>query len=206
MINADPQRTPSFTMFAQPDYYFQTFSPCPSPMQGCLNDSFAWIHGDYSDDIGRTWLGMVGPGVRNGGLSDETWSDHTDIVPTIMSLLGLETDYVSDGRVVTEWLTPSAAKGGNGASFRELGAIFKQLDAPYGDFAHSLIVASTKGIKADDSTYLAKENAIKALTSKRDALVSDMRDVLTGASNGHQEQLIRQGKDLLAEAASLAAS
>ena len=64
MINADPQRTMSFTMFSQPDYYFQTFSPCPAPSQGCLNDGFAWIHGDYSNDIGQTWLGVVGPGVK----------------------------------------------------------------------------------------------------------------------------------------------
>ena len=65
MINADPQRTMSFTMFSQPDFYFQTFSPCPSPSQGCLNDAFAWIHGDYSNDIGQTWLGLAGPGVEN---------------------------------------------------------------------------------------------------------------------------------------------
>ena len=84
MINADPLRTMSFTMFSQPDYFFQTFSPCPSPSQGCLNDGFAWIHGDYSNDIGQTWLGMVGPGVRHGGLDDRTWTDHTDIVPTMM--------------------------------------------------------------------------------------------------------------------------
>ena len=31
MINADPQRTMPFTMFAEPDYFFQTFSPCPAP-------------------------------------------------------------------------------------------------------------------------------------------------------------------------------
>ena len=37
----------SFTMFSQPDYFFETFSPCPGASQGCLNDGFAWIHGDY---------------------------------------------------------------------------------------------------------------------------------------------------------------
>jgi len=203
MLNADPQRTMSFTMFALPDYFFQTFSPCPAPSQGCLNSSFAWIHGDYSNDIGQTWLGMAGPGVRNGGLDDETWSDHVDIVPTIMALLGLKTDYVPDGRVLTEMLSPSAAKGGNSKSFEELGAIYKQLDAPYGDFAHSLIVASTTGIKADDAAYVATENAINALTAERDALTLEMRDVLTGASNGHQEQLIKRGQDLLEQAKAL---
>src|SRR5258707_11738106 len=149
MINADPQRTMSFTMFSKPDFYFQTSTPCsvppPAQSQGCLNDSFAYIHGDYSNDIGQTWLGMVGPGIRNAGLDDQTWTDHTDIVPTMMSLLGLSTDYQPDGRVITQAFTPSVAKDGNGESFTQLGGVYKQLDAPYGEFAHSLIVASTNG-------------------------------------------------------------
>ncbi len=205
MINADPQRTMSFTMFSEPDYFFETFSPCPRG-QGCLNDGFAYIHGDYSNDIGQTWLGMVGPGVSNNGIDDQTWTDHTDIVPTVMSLVGLQTDYQPDGRVITQVLTPSVAKGGNGESFTQLGDTYKQLNAPYGDFAHSLIVASTNGIKADNATYLATENAIQALTSQRDALVAQMKDVLDGSSVGHREQLIHDGQDLLAQAAALAAS
>jgi len=203
MINADPQRTMSFTMFSQPDYYFQTSSPCPSG-QGCVNDGFAWIHGDYSNDIGQTWLGMVGPGVARNGVDQTTWTDHTDIVPTMMSLVGLKTDYATDGRVITQALSHFDAKGANGASFQELGDLYKQLDAPYGDFAHSLIVASTAGIKANDATYQSTETAIQSLTSERDALVVRMRDVLTGTAHGHREQLIRQGRDLLDRAAALA--
>jgi hypothetical protein len=102
----------------------------------------------------------------------------------MMSLLGLETDYRPDGRVITEALVPSASKGDNGASFQQLGEVYKQLDAPYGDFAHSLIVASTNGIKADDATYLSTENAIQRLTLQRDALAAHMQDVLTGAAVG----------------------
>jgi len=204
MINADPQRTMSFTMFSQPDYFFETFSPCPLGGQGCLNDGFAYIHGDYSNDIGQTWLGMVGPGVKNDGLDDTTWSDHTDIVPTIDALTGVTPDYTPDGRVITQVLRPSVAKGGNGESFEQLGDLYKQLDAPYGEFAHSLIVASTNGIEANDTTYLATEQAIQSLTSQRDSLVEQMQDVLTGAATGHREQLIDQGQALLAQAKSLA--
>jgi hypothetical protein len=202
MINADPQRTMSFTMFAVPDYFFETFSPCPVG-QGCVSSGFAWIHGDYSPDIGKTWLGIVGPGVSPNGLDKNTWTDHTDIVPTVMSLVGLTTDYVPDGRVITEVLTPQVASGGNGVSFTELGAVYKQLNAPYGDFNHSLIVASTLGIASDDNTYLAMEQQIQALTTKRDALAAQMKDILNGNSVGHQEQLIHDGKALLAEAAAL---
>jgi hypothetical protein len=206
MINTDPQRTMSFTMFAQPDEYFQTFSPCPSPSQGCLNDSFAWIHGDYSEDIGRTWLGIAGPGIRNGGQDDSTWTDHTDVVPTINAVLGLTPDYRPDGRVITQVLTPSVAKGGNGQSFQQLGNTLKQLDAPYGAFNHSLIVASTNAIKSDDATYLSVEQQIQQLTIQRDALVDQIQADLTGTSTGHREQLIHQGQALLDQAAQLANS
>jgi hypothetical protein len=211
MINADPRRTMSFTMFAQPDYFFQTSTPCPTvsgspPMvsQGCLNDGFAWIHGDYANDIGQTWLGVVGPGVESGGIDDTTWTDHTDIVPTMMYLLGLSTDYQPDGRVIMQILTPPVAKGGNGASFIELGDVYKQLNAPYGAFAHWLIVASTNGITSDDTTYLSTEQQIQSLTTQRDALVQQMKDVLDGTAHGHREQLLQQGRDLLAAAQTLA--
>jgi hypothetical protein len=206
MINADPQRTMSFTMFSQPDYFFETFSPCPVG-QGCVNDGFAWIHGDYSEDIGKTWLGVVGPGVQNQGLNDDTWTDHTDIVPTINALLGLTPDYQPDGRVVTQILTPSVAKGGNGASFTQLGDMYKQLNAPYGAFAHSLIVASTNGIKSmstNDAVYRSTEQQIQHLASARDALVQQMKDLLDGSAQGHREQLLRDGQSLLDQAAALA--
>ncbi len=205
MINADPSRSMSFTMFSQPDYFFETFSPCPGASQGCVNDGFAWIHGDFSNDIGQTWLGLAGPGVRSGGIDNTTWTDHTDIVPTMMYLVGLATDYQPDGRVIMQALTPSAAKGGNSESFTALGDVYKQLNAPYGDFAHSLIVASTAGIKADDNRYLLAEHAIQVLATQRDKLVQEMKDALDGSSNGHREQLIAEGRLLLLAAQALAA-
>ncbi|HEY2189070.1 MAG TPA: hypothetical protein VGH48_10965, partial [Caldimonas sp.] len=204
MINADPLRTMSFTMFAQPDFFFETFSPCPGSSQGCVNDGFAWMHGDYANDIGQTWLGLAGPGVRAGGIDHTTWSDHADIVPTMMHLLGLTTDYQPDGRVITQVLTRPVARAGNGASFTELGDLYKQLNAPYGAFAHSLIVASTHGIKADDTTYLNTERAIQRLTTQRDALVKQIKNVLDGSEQGHGEQFVRQGRRLLEAAEELA--
>jgi type I phosphodiesterase/nucleotide pyrophosphatase len=183
MINADPQRTWSFTMFSQPDYFFETFSPCPKG-QGCVNDGFAWIHGDYSNDIGQTWLGMVGPGVRDRGVDNRTWTDHTDIVPTMNALLGLRPDYTPDGRVITQDLTASVAGRDGSWPLQSLGDLYKQLDAPYGAFNHWLIVASTNGIKSDDTTYLRTERAIQSLAAERDSLVTQIRDVLNGGSGG----------------------
>jgi hypothetical protein len=58
MITADPARTPTFTMFGQPDYFFQSFgSIMPTPEPG-----FAWNHGGIQPEIAQTFLGMVGPG------------------------------------------------------------------------------------------------------------------------------------------------
>jgi hypothetical protein len=200
MINADPARNMSFTMFSQPDYFFSTSSSVCPKGQGCVNDGFAWIHGDYSNDIGQTWLGVVGPGVRDDGIDNRTWTDHTDIVPTMDALTGLHPDYTPDGRTITEVLHQRVDRGDGGHSSRLLGALYKQLDAPYGAFNHFLIVASTNGIKSDDATYAATERSIQSLAAQRDALALQIRGVLNGAAHGHSEQLIRQGWELLGSA------
>jgi hypothetical protein len=123
-----------------------------------------------------------------------------------MHLLGLSTDYQPDGRVITQILTPSVAKDMNGESFTELGDVYKQLNAPYGAFSRSLIVASTNGIRSNDTKYLWTEQQIQSLTSQRDALVQKMIDVLDGTTTGHREQLIGDGRHLLEMANMLAGS
>jgi hypothetical protein len=103
-------------------------------------------------------------------------------------------------RVITQALSQRVDRGDEGHSSQLLGALYKQLDAPYGAFNHFLIVASTNGIKSDDATYVATERAIQSLADQRDALVAQMRGVLNGAAHGHGEQLIRQGWELLGRA------
>ena len=113
MVNSDPKRTPSFTMFGDPDFFFTIGNVCkgPSPDPGvpeCVNPAFAWNHGDSQDEIGNTWFGMVGPGVDADGVDNTTWTDHVDLRPTINALLGLQDNYVDDGRVVTQVLDHKA--------------------------------------------------------------------------------------------------
>src|SRR5438093_907173 len=114
MVTADPARTPTFTLFADPNYFLFAAAPnCNSP---CVTEvpGFAWNHGDVQSDIVTTWLGMVGPGVTNLGIDNTTWSDHTDIRPTLMVLLGLKDDYSHVGRALTEdldgWARPEATR------------------------------------------------------------------------------------------------
>ena len=97
---------------------------------------FAWNHGDFQQQITRTWVAMVGPGVRQLGRYDAVFTDHADVRPTILALLGLKDDYVHDGRVLAEWMTTrtlcrtvSATAGKISSSLRKS---IKQLNAPLG--------------------------------------------------------------------------
>jgi hypothetical protein len=221
MVNADPQRTPNFTLFANPDYFLITSAAnCPDaahPSPTCVDYHFAWSHGDATEDIGHTWLGLVGPGVRNLGQTSKTWSDHTDIRPTMLSLVGLQDRYEQDGRVLAEFLTDDARPEALGdESLRPLGIIYKQINAPFADFATNTLVSSTRalasGSSTDDSTYVSIEGQINSQTVRRDALAAEMRTVLNEAAHRGEfevegdrvDRLVAQGQALLRESAQLA--
>jgi hypothetical protein len=224
MVTADPFRTPTFTLFADPDWFFFTSgTPATCASQAACasipartSQSFAWNHGDIQDEIASTWVGYVGPGVDQTGVNGTTWSDHTDVRPTILALVGLQDDYTHDGRllaeVLTGWAKPPAVK--KSGSFIPLAQMYKQLNASFGQFAMDTLKASTKALAsngAGDATYTSIENQIQSLTSQRDALASQMKGLLTGAAFGGQvinnqqaQQLIAQGAALLDQAHQLA--
>jgi hypothetical protein len=55
---ADPARSPTFTFFGNPNFFFESFGSLrPTVFTG---DS--WNHGDIQPEIGRTFIGIVGPG------------------------------------------------------------------------------------------------------------------------------------------------
>ena len=69
MVNPDPARTPTFALFAKPDYYVETGSPTCTNITGPLSTdcvdqdtSFAWDHGDYAAEIDTNYVGFAGPG------------------------------------------------------------------------------------------------------------------------------------------------
>jgi len=215
MITADPARDPTFTMFADPNYFlFAGARNCTSPCV-TINPGFAWNHGDVQPEIVTTWLGMVGPGVDQTGIDSTTWSDHTDIRPTIMTLLGLKDDYGHDGRTLVEDLTgyaqPSAVK--KSSSFVALAQIYKQLDACVGQFGLKTLSISTTALESTssgDSTYINLENQLASFGSQRDALASQMIALLEGAefngqpfSDSQAQSLISQGQALLNQVNSL---
>jgi hypothetical protein len=221
MVTADPFRTPTFTPFADPDWFFFATggAVCATPdvcafIPARTSQSFAWNHGDIQNEIASTWVGYVGQGVDNG--PDSTaWSDHTDVRPTILALVGLKDDYAHDGRVISEILQgyaqPSAVK--KSTSFIALAQSYKQLNAPFGDFGMAILRASTKALAsndAGDATYNSIEGQIQSLTSQRDALATQMKALLEGAEfngqvfgSGAAQALIGQGQSLLDQANAL---
>jgi hypothetical protein len=118
MINSDPNRTPTFTLFGNDDFFFQSVcsnvgaaqgtTPAPVTNQGpgcpAQGNGFAWNHGDIQPQIATTWQGWVGPGIANLGQTSRIWTDHTDARPTLMTLLGLRDDYTWDGRAIEQIL------------------------------------------------------------------------------------------------------
>jgi hypothetical protein len=215
MITGDPQRTPTFVMFGNPDWYWQTYGP-----DAVENAGYAWNHGGIQKEVVTTWLGIVGPGIRNAGIDDETWSDHTDIRPTMLALAGLTDDYQHEGRVLAEifhaWALPDGI-GDSGDEFVELATAFKQINAPNADLGRTSLRISTaalaSGSPMDDSTYTSLEVQLSDITAARDALAAQMLQMLEDAAfhrkriDTHQaEELVRKAGELLEQVHAIEAS
>jgi hypothetical protein len=203
--SADPLRTPTFTLFPKPDYFFGASSCTPTCVQPASR--FAWDHGYYSPDIDITWAAFAGPHVLRHGVDGPsesdgpavmnpeggdlvttysdfgTWADETDVRPTLLSLVGLVDDYTPDGRVLTEVVNnaPATAK-----ATQTLGECYKQLYASVGTFGTDTLVAETRalgtGTATHDTRYTAFENRLVNLANKRDALANSIKTTLTDAA------------------------
>jgi hypothetical protein len=207
MVNADPKRTPTFTLFGNADFFFTTGTVfCGANV--CVDPKFAWNHGDFQDEIGNTWLGIVGPGVKRLGVDNRTWADHTDTRPTMLSLLGLDESYEMDGRVITQVVGSEHASehGSDGNTLTALGDAYKQVNAPYGAFGLDALAASTKAIaSSDDLTYDRIETRIANLTFQRNELAGTIRSALDSASFGDGRIDSSQARDWMRQAQSLIA-
>src|SRR5262249_24632345 len=127
----DPLRNPTFAYFADPNYFLTDFPA--STCRTCINPAFAWNHGDIQPEIANTWLGFAGPGIRTLGETDDVWTDHADVRPTMLTLLGLQDDYRHDGRAILETLRPEdvpEALRAHHETLLRLGAALKRIDAP----------------------------------------------------------------------------
>jgi hypothetical protein len=208
MVNADPRRTPTFAMFAKPDYFLTPGDPACT---ACVTQStgFAWDHGDYAAEIDTNYIGMAGPGVAHLGLDGSPagqgpssagpnsgqvtvpaegtkgpWTDETDIRPTLMYLTGLKDDYEHDGRVITQILTAPNTALGNPA-LTTLGACYKQLNSSVGEFGTDTLKAATSAIESTsrgDEVYKIADKILTALDVVRDKLAGQIKGELEAAA------------------------
>src|SRR5262249_55205563 len=184
----DPARNATFVFFADPNYFITDFPA--STCETCINPAFAWNHGDIQPEIANTWLGFVGPGVLNAGQDNQTWSDHADVRPTILTLLGLRDTYVHDGRALTEAIEASARPVPVRVQTRalsELTRLFKRINAPFGRFARDSLKVSTAALVSDtpnDTTYVTLQQLIAGWIARRDSLADAIKTILTNATFG----------------------
>jgi hypothetical protein len=222
MVNADPARTPTFALFAKPDYFLST-----SGTGVTQNTGFAWDHGDYAAEINTNYLGLAGPGVKNLGLDGTpaaqgpssagansgqvvvpnsgttgTWADETDIRPTVIYLAGLKDDYEHDGRVISEVLTnPNRAL--SNPAVAALGACYKQLNSSVGQFGYDTLQASTAAVESTspgDSKYKAVNAALTGLDHARDALALKIKGELEAAAFSNTQVIAPQVQTGLCQA------
>ncbi len=205
MQTVDPLRTPTYTIFPKPDYFFSTSGPNVSVLS-----TFAYDHGYYSPNIDVTWVGIAGKGVKVGGVdgpspaqgnqpSDPesthtvpqasqvgTWVEETDIRPTMLYLAGLKDDYESDGHVITQALAsvPPAL-----AATAQLAAGYDQIESSVGQFGTDTLIADTKalasGSSSDDSAYATEQSTLETLATDRGSAVAKIKKVLNDAAAGH---------------------
>jgi hypothetical protein len=158
----------------------------PGQTDPSIFDSDAWNHGDFQNQITKTWLGAVGPGVLNLGRFGEIFSDHTDIRPTILRLAGLKGDYAHDGRVLFEGLDDEAIPDSlrdHRDTFSALAEAYKQINAPRGALGTcTLIGISTTAVEGDDATYASLEARLDAITERRDQIAGEMIEMLEAAA------------------------
>jgi hypothetical protein len=216
-VGPDAARTPSFTVFSGEDEFVT--SGAQNCTRACVftSSGFAWNHGGIWPDMSTIWLGLVGPGVRSRGVDSTTWADQVDLRPTLMALTGLHDDYRVDGRVLVEDLNSSRLPRSlreDKATVTRLGAVYKQILAVDGQFAHATLAASTRGIAsgttATDTAYQRTEQALTRLDQRRDRIAQAIQNVLLNAEFGNHpvgrtaNDLIHQADELLEDANHLA--
>jgi hypothetical protein len=219
MNTADTLRTPSFTVFTTPEIALITDNPtCTGQACVGIDNTEVWVHGNLAPEINDNWVGIAGPGIKKSGVADGVWTDHTDIRPTMLAVLGLTDDYAHQGRVMSEFLDerlePPAART-HERRLERLGAVYKQLNAPVGRFAYATLRITTRAVRSgsatDDSVYAEATKTLARLGEERDELSDEIARLLDAAwfhgraaSRDEIEALIDEAEEIIDRAEDLA--
>jgi hypothetical protein len=234
MQTNDPLRTPTYSIFPMPDYFFGASGTAPNVS---FNNGFAYDHGYYSPNIDITWAGIAGPGVAVNGVDGPgptggneshdpnstntvpqastggTWVEEADLRPTLLYLTGLHDDYQTDGSVISQALaSPSGALSGTA----ELAAAYQQLNSSVGAFATDTLLADSAALASGpahhDLHYRVEQALLRDLADARDKLAAEMKVTLSRAaagiapSHGTVISELGRARALLAGAKALAAA
>ncbi|HSZ48064.1 MAG TPA: hypothetical protein VK823_22185 [Streptosporangiaceae bacterium] len=181
MVNADPARTPTLAMFANPDYYLNSGSTnCTASGLGgssCTYQTtgYAWDHGDYAAEIDTNYVGFVGPGVKSLGLDGPAANAGTTSSGPDSGLITVAEDHFpgpwvdeTDIRPTIMYLTglrddyehdgrviTQILTDPNSAlrapGVTALGECYKQLNSSVGTFAADTLTASTNAIESNST-------------------------------------------------------
>ena len=223
MVNAGPNRTPTFTLFGDPSFYLegecdhvggaqgQTPGPVTNEGPGCpaQDNGYAWNHGDIQPEIASTWQGWVGPGIKNLGETSSIWTGHTDARPTLMTLLGLRDDYAWDGDAIAPIMNalPWTIRIDE-RDYDRLEAAYKQLDAPFGQFGMSTLDADTTALASDpnsnyDAMFMGMDSQLETCPKARAQLAGQIQGVLQAAEDGQAPVGRREAELLTGQAEAL---
>lgn len=205
MVTADPARTPTLAMFANPDFYlYAGGTSCSTPSCESIS-SYVWNHGDLSPDINRSWMAFVGPDVQHRGVTSDLWASESDTRPTLMALLDLKDDYTHEGRVLTPIIDARAMSPALASPlYEQLAEAYTSIEQPVGPFGIATLTASTKAIASgsatDDTVYQQTEATIAALGAQRNRVGTAMIGLLEGAAFGGQRVPVLAAVSLIAAA------
>jgi hypothetical protein len=198
MRTADPLRTPSYSIFPKPDYYFDAnfpkCLPAANPATTCVTQyaRYAYNHGYYSLDIDITWAGFTGPGVAHKGLvgagpqqGPTATAAGQNGLPTLTvpqagraawaeetdirpTLLSL-TGLRDDYISDGAVLTGITAHPGSAKEVDALAAMYRQLNSSVGAFATDTLKADTAALASSSAGDEKFTRAESALTRLADA-------------------------------------
>jgi hypothetical protein len=146
-----------------------------------VNPSFAWNHGGDEPEVDTTWLGMVGPTVKKLGETGVVRSDHTDIRPTMLSMLGLGSDYEQDGGALAQLFVPKFLPqqvGNHIGTYEAMLDAYNQLNAPVGQFGHDSEIVSTiaaESTSSGDAEYQGFDQQLADCQAQRSPVAAAMK-------------------------------
>ena len=224
MVTADPLRTPTFVAFSPGDDFVNSIpaaavfnssastklsDPTSNAYNGCSaiigdpsscsESTYTYVHGDFAPETNDTWAGLVGPGVQNLGVDNAVWTDHVDILTTVLDLVGLHESYTPDGRVITQIIDPPSVADPEdtaalqasdaqtlGLDLKELYApVYQNPDGALNGFGPATLAADTaalaSGNSSSDTLYTTVEGDISHITAERNVVVSDIQAQLLAA-------------------------